>query len=268
MDAIPIFLNDLSYPLAGDDGEVRSEIIQLLRTLRAIRALNRPFVVGGLLKLSDIQITYAYATLASYANVVGREWWRFIRGLDQRTPFQSMPQCVAPDSAMHIVARWQGGTAPLWAKKNAAFLLSFPSCDDWRAVSASFSVCSCSDGEHAPAQLDCKNLSSPNHVESWSNELLDFDYVQAASSTIYESYSFRLKMYLHDHEPPHVHVYQRANLRKCVGRIRIDQVEVMDDDGLSSSVRKEALELLLAKQTQVLRGWERCRGGNLPHRID
>lgn len=268
MDAIPIFLNDSSYPLSGDDGKIGSEIVQLLKTLRAIKDLNRPFVVGGLSRLSDIPITYAYATLASYANIVGREWWRFIRGLDQRVPFQSMPQCISPDSAMHIVARWRGCMAPLWAKKNEAFMLSFPSCDDWRDFSASFSVCACSDGEHAPAQLDCKNLSSPDHVKNWSNELLDFDYVEAASSTIYECYSFRLKMYLHDHEPPHVHVYQRTNLRRCVGRIRVDQVEVMDDDGLSSSVRKEALELLLTKQAQVLRGWARSRGGNLPHRID
>jgi hypothetical protein len=267
MDAIPLFLNDGSYPSSADDRGIEEEILHLLRTLKSVKALSRPFVVGTAVPLSEVPFTNAYQTLAAYA-AVDREWWRFIKALDQRVPFNSVPQCVPPETSVHVVAEGAQALAPLWALKNDAFMVSFPTRPELRQHVVGVAVCSCVDELHAPRNVDCRNLSIPEHVEVWRDALLDFSYVESASSTIYEDRAYRLKMYLHDHEPPHVHVYQASDFRSCVGRVRFDHVEVMEDDGFSGAVKKDVLALLEGRRTEFLRAWDRCRAGSLPIRID
>lgn len=268
MDAIPLFMNDASYPLSAvADWEVEREILQLMKTLKRVKGLNRPIILGSALRLTEIPITRAYRTLASYAEILGREWWRFIRGLEQRAPYSSMPQCVGPDVGVHISHGGGGSVGVLWSIKNSAFMISFASSAPWRTHVVPVSVCSCTNGRHAPEDVTCRNISAPEHVELWQNDILDFSYSEASSSTIYDSVGFRLKMYLNDHEPPHVHVYQSGNLRKCIGRVRLDHVEVMEDEGFSGAVKKDVLELLSARRDELLRAWIRCRGGQLPNQI-
>jgi len=267
MDAIPLFINDCSYPSESGEREVEEEILQALRTLKKVRSLSRPFVVGAAAPLSELPFTRAYHTLAAFASV-DREWWRFVKSLDQRTPFDSVPQCVPPDVGTHIVARESRAVGPLWALKNSAFMVSFPTSTDLRQHAVNVAICSCVDEAHVPTNRECRNLSVPEHVDTWREALLDFNYLEAASSTVYEHRLYRVKMYLHDHEPPHVHVYQAGDLRNCVGRVRFDHVEVMEDEGFSGDVRKDVLALLQGRQNEFLRAWDRCRAGNLPNRIE
>lgn len=266
MDAIPMFLNDGSYPSSSDDRSVSNEVIELLKTLRGIKGLDREFIVGTAVKLSDVPINSAYQRLASLASL-DKEWWRFIKGLDQRTPFSEVPQCLPPHSSEHVVSDSEQSTAALWVDTNNAFLVSFPSSTELRQEVVTVGICSCMDGSHAPNNASCRNLSVPAHVEVWRDALLDFSFVEAASSTIYECESFRLKMYLNDHSPPHVHVYQSEDPGRCVGKVRFDHVEVLQDSGLSRAVRRDVLALVAGEQSQFLRGWERCRAGSHPNRI-
>lgn len=266
MDAIPIFLNDGSFPSCSDDELIEEEVLELLRTLKRLKALDRPFVLGAAAPLSAVPLTSAYHTLANYAGV-DREWWRFIKGLDQKSPFSAVPQSIPPDDVSHIVTQGSQFVAPLWAAKNDAFVVSLPSRADFRGHVLTIDTCDCVCEPHVLTSLDVRNMSLPNHVDSWREALLDFNYVESASSTIFENKSYRLKMYLHDHDPPHVHVYQVDNPRKCVGRVRFDFVEIMEDDGFDGSLRKEVLELVSGKRSALLRAWERCRAGSLPNRI-
>lgn len=267
MDAIPLFLNDGSFPSLSNDELIEEEVLELLRTLKRLKALDRPFVVGVAIPLSGVPLTSAYRTLANFA-AIDREWWRFIKALDQKSPFAAVPQSIPPDETTHIVTEGPRAVAPLWAAKNDAFVVSLPSRVDLRDRVLTIDICDCVCEPHAAISFDVRNMSLPNHVDSWRDALLDFNYVESASSTIFESDMYRLKMYLHDHDPPHVHVYEVGNFRKCVGRIRFDFVEVMEDNGFDRAVRKQVLELLNNKQRELLRAWDRCRSGSLPNRID
>lgn len=268
MDPVPIFLNDASYPLiSADDPQIHSEIVLMLHTLREIKLLNRSVVFGAAMKLSDISVDNAYRTLASFANVVDVEWWRFIRGLDLHAPFSLVPRSLAPDYGKHATGTFAGAQAVLWALSNDSFLVSFSSSDDWRQPEVNFALCSCGDDNHRPMSVLCKNMSEPEHVRHWRSNILDFHMDQAASSTIYESNQFRLKMYLNDHEPPHVHVYLPGYSQKCVGKIRLDCVEVLEDDGLTGSLRRSLMPFISGRRDEFLRAWERCREGQLPNVI-
>lgn len=268
MEPVPIFLNDVSYPLVGSEVENRAVVVQLLKTLREVKSIGRPIVLASTVRLVDVPLTTAYRTLAAYAKLLDREWWRFVRGLEQHAPFSVVPRCVSPDMLDHVTGAWEGAQAPLWTLKNNAFLISFPSSQQWQSTVANFSVCACADGTHLSEEVTCKNLSTPDHATHWRSEILDYDLVESASSTIYESNKFRIRMFLRDHEPPHVHVYLLGCSRKWVAKVRFDHLEVMEDKGLSGSLRREILELLAAKREQLIRAWERCRGGLLPNLIN
>lgn len=266
MDAIPLFLNEGSYPSNLDGQFAEAEVVEFLKTIREIKALGRPFVIGADAALSDLILTNDFKTLASLS-VVDREWWRFIRGIDQRSPFSRVPQTVPPEDGMHALLDDDYLFAPLWAIKNNAFMLSFPTRLGIRKESVAVGVCRCEDSVHESVSVECRNMSMLNHVDFWRDALLDFNYIESASSTVFQNDDFLLKMYLHDHDPPHIHVYQSGNLGRCVGRVRFDYVEVMEDEGFSGSVRKSVLSLLHERQEALLRAWDRCRSGNLPNRI-
>lgn len=267
MEPVPIFLNEASYPLGVEDERAGEVILKLLQTLRDIKSLPRAFVLGSAVRLWDVPLTNAYRTLASFAGIVDKEWKRFVVGLDQHFPFAEVPMCMMPEQSEHVLEPRNDVCAALWAKANNSFLLSFPGMEKWQSHLALFSVCDCLDGLHQFRSIECRNLSGPEHVIHWRSALLDYGLVDAASSVIYETATLRLRMYLNDHDPPHLHVYLPGSQKRWVAKVRIDHVEVMEDRGLGGSVKREVLTVIANKQEELMRAWERCRGGHLPNSI-
>jgi hypothetical protein len=268
VDPVPIFLNDASFPAEADDGWViREAIANFLKTLSRLKAVGRPTVLATQISLLDVPLNRDMATLASFPEVVDKEWWRFIRNVDQHSPLSESDICDVPEPREHLLGQDDSIVAALWAKKNGSFLISFAFDEQWKRRDLEFSICNCDGGLHRPLTYSCPNISCPDQVDFWREALLDFRLTEASSATIYECDAYQLKMYLRDHEPPHVHVYQSAAPNRCVGRIRFDHVEVMEDDGFSGSVKKASLALMADKQAELLRAWERCRNGQLPNAI-
>ncbi|WP_448132899.1 DUF4160 domain-containing protein [Stenotrophomonas rhizophila] len=265
MDEVPLFLSGPAHHEGVSLRSAEDGAMELLRAIKRVSSLGRPIIVGSAVRLFDMTFTNTYVTIAKFDSV-DLEWCRFIKQIDQKSPFSEVPQCVPPIDTAHSV----GGDAEeacFWAISNAAFTLSLPILAGAQEAKIVMDICACVDGQHAPASVVCRNISNVSHVDVWKEQILDFGYKESSSSTVFEEVDFLLKMYLHDHEPPHIHVYQPGNDRLCVAKIRFDKVEVMESKGLDSRVKKAVIDLLVKQQDAFMRAWKRCRDGQLPNRI-
>lgn len=263
MDAVPFFVND---PAGEDVSEDVAElsISELLRALHKIKSVGRPVVIGAQEGIGRMTFTSARKIISSFD--VGRDWWRLLMHLDHHSPCSEVPQCLAPKDGIHdVVAPHE--VAPLWAIANNAFVLSFPLNDRLGEPEVSIGACACVDGAHITADDVYRNISRPPHVEHWRATIFDYSYTESSNSVVYEGEGYRVRMYLNDHNPPHVHVYKNDNLRMCVGKIRIDSIEVLEDKGMGSLVRKSVLSIVSERNGDFIRAWDRCRSGRLPTRI-
>jgi hypothetical protein len=264
---VPLFVNDLTYPLRFANQQELSEIVlKFLSSIKKVKELSRGLIVGSRVPLSNIKITDDYRTLSSLANIVNKEWWRFIKGLDQHSPFINLPACVKPPAAQHLVPVCDS-VSPLWANANEGFLVSFEVDECWLEALVQIEVCDCALGEHAPYNIHCKNISRIDHVLHWERGLKDFSLPIAASSFIYRCATFSLRMFLNDHLPAHAHVYVPRRPGDWLAKIRLDEVEFLRDDGLTGRERRSIEEFVRANRGDLLVAWERCRDGLLPNEI-
>lgn len=265
MDEVPLFLNgplhhgEVTHPVA------EKAVMGLLHTIRDIAKIGRPVVIGSEIGLYDYTFTDGFLTMGSFASV-DMEWQRFIKKLDHKSPFAKVPQCVSPSASSHRMGDVQ--EACLWSVSNSSFTLSFPIIEKHKWAEIMVELCDCGDKRHLPYKIYCRNFSVVEHVETWREAVLDFGYIESSTSAIYKSTEFTLKMYLNDHEPPHVHVYQGGGDRACVAKVRFDRVEVMESRKIDARVKRDVLAMLKSNRDALMRAWNKCRSGQLPNKIE
>lgn len=245
---------------------MRDSVLLFLRGLLRAKEFAGGLRLGAQTSLSDARITEGYHTLASLTRVMDREWWRFIRLLEQYSPFDSVPMCIPP--RMHYVLD-ATSEAVLWSLQNDGFVASFPSHRFWRQPEVAVDVCACETGVHADNyRAIARNISCPEQADYWRGELENFGFHEAGSSEIYRGDQYSLRMYLKDHEPPHVHVFLNELGRRCAGKIRFDvRAEVLESESLSGAIRNQIIDFVNDRRDELLRSWARCRAGELPNAI-
>ena len=267
MDGVPIFVNEKSYPISADNAQLISVVRLFLRTLYDAKQAAGEICLGGERQLSDVDLTGNFQTLASILKGDDIEWWRFIRSIDQRSTFSDGPQSIPPPDGIHVDPSTSGGEQGLlWAYVNESFLLSFPSSEEWTLDSIHFAPCVCVDQAHGAVQtVEVCHLSLPNHAARWSEDLRNFRYAPAASAVIFDNGDFALKMYLNDHNPPHIHVYV-GGISAAIVRFDLDP-EVLRGRGLRDSMQTAVFALLSSRRSDLMRSWNRCRAGQLPFEL-
>lgn len=262
--AAPLFINDLCFPIHGSDEAIYASILSALKGLRRARELAGSIEIGAAVPLSEVMVTSDYRTLASLTRVMDVEWWRFLRLVDQYSPFSAVPRTTAPTD--HSVQS-PPLDAALWAVTNGAFVLSFVSEAQWTKEEFDAEICTCEVGDHAVKRsVKIKNISSVQHAEHWRGDLETYGEQRARSTEIYAGPDFSLRMYLGDHPPPHVHVFLPSEPLRCVGKVRFDiEPEYLEVDGLKGRLRSEVLRFVVDKREQLSRSWERCEGGDHPN---
>ncbi len=266
MNWVPFFLNEKSYPIVGDQRAVNEAVLSLLHGLRKAKKTAQRLRLAAMFRLDSVQITADHQTLASLTLVMDREWWRFVGLLEQYSPFDSIPQCLPP--TQHGEGE-DVSEASLWSLQNQAFVASFSSAGRWGFPVIEVHVCNCTTGTHdAIRHESVRNISEEAHAEHWARQLENFGVHQSGSSEVYSGGEFSLKMYLLDHEPPHVHVFVADLGHRCVAKIRFDvEAEILENEGLKGAMRSTVLRFINAHRDQLTRSWERCRAGELPNRI-
>lgn len=260
---VPVFLNERSYPLATDDPHLAREAVrQLLRTLIRIKEVAPDFFLGSAQRVGDISLTSSHETIGAVAYSASRDWWRFITGMEQRSPLATVAGCIDPKE-MHVIFEEGIGEALTWAHANDSLVVSFHSHPQWSGAVVSGGECQCSCATHPdPCDVAIRNASSAEHVDAHIEALSSYGAVFDGGSIVYVGESFSLRMPPRDHEPMHVHVCPRDSASPTFATVRFDISPEVLAGKIDAAVLREVSQLLVRKKPDFEDNWRRRRVGS------
>ena len=268
MNSVPFFLNERSYPIQGDRAVVDRVVLTFLKALYRAKshASDLSVRLASEAPLSSLILTDDSQTLASLTGVMDTEWWRFIRLLDQYSPFPAMPRSVS--SGLHAVNDITS-LAEVCAAENCAFVASFPSSARYCESRLTITLCDCVTGGHGHGherESYAMNVSEEGHADEWAEQIRYFGQSFAGSSAVFNNGHITLRMYFNDHDPPHVHVFSVRSGSLCIAKVRFDTSlpEVLEAATEFRSVRADVLELISRSRGPLMIGWALCREGKHP----
>ena len=267
MSLLPVYFNESSLPSQGLDRHSLVEcVVCMIAALHEISKVADEFVVGSRDYVSAAGLSEGYETLASLKSEIDRDWWRVFRGFDNRSPFDEVPHAIAPGVNEEVEICGAVGEGALWAHRNAALLLSLPWAERFTKMGLSGILREIVDSEIVESEIQLRQVSTVETAIGWKEYIECYGAEETASSLVFEDERISVRMYLNDHEPPHVHIFLPSEPRKCRAKIRFDKAEFLKNT-LPESLSSYIVELVVSHKDELERGWHRCRAGRKPLRL-
>ncbi len=264
MRPLVLYLNELSCgfkDLTLDS--IRLHVVNTITTLRKVSQQREDTILRMHCKLSDLVLGQEHLPLAAILPGSNDGFTQFKRLLDKA------PCSFVTNLDHEVRCGEQTSIGLAWADLDDSFVFSFGHSEPWssQAISCQRYVLDKSANINTTA-IEVRNLATETHAEVWKKHLKDYGSNPAKSSLLYEGNGFFMRMHLHDHDPPHLHIYpRRSDMRDRIARIRIDNCDLMDGS-LSSAMNREISEVITRHRTTLLEGWKACRAGKLPLRLE
>ncbi len=196
-----------------------------------------------------------------------RDQWRFLKSLDQSSPWDAFPGLTSPEVLQEINFQGKSAIGMLWAKQNESSILSFPFPPSWGEphVPAQFREMN-EEANVTSTDVQIPNLSRPEHVATHRALITNYGRTLSESSVVYRGDGFVVCMYVNDHPLPHFHVLG-ANAPETLARYTIETLDLMSGE-LPGALRKRVREWARRRRNDLMQCWERCRTGRHPFQLE
>lgn len=267
MKPLVIFLNELSCRFEDvQTGNMPIYILSSINALKAATIVRTDLVLGSSIPVPNLEFGEEKHLLAA---VMGshRLEVRYLMTLARANPWPTIIQAAAPALTEEVRCRGETAFGLTWADKNDTVVLSFGYVPHWGATQVEAERYSIDNiGNESLMPITVPNISQQGDVKTWHDLLKNYGLQEAASSIIHRGDGFLVRMFLNDHEPPHVHI-QPPEGGRTLGKLRIDNLEMLDKV-LPTHIKNEVMSWVSANQTVLLQSWARCRDGHLPLLLD
>lgn len=259
-----MYFNERSLPSQGLNKRSLVEcVVEMIAALQELSKLADELVLGSRDYVAATGLSEDYSTIASLKSEIDRDWWRVFRALENRSPFEDVPHAIPPGIDEEVDVFGEPAEGALWAHRNAALLLSFPWTDSFKNTDLPGVLREILDDRIVESGIQLRQISTVETVLCWREYIENYGVEEAASSLVFEDGIISVRMYLNDHEPPHVHIFLPDEPRKCRAKIRFDKAEFLKNT-LPPSVASYVVELITRHKEGLERGWQRCRDGRRP----
>jgi len=262
-----VFLNELSF--AFDDTMQPEEMLRpVLSTLAAVRAAKKvrnDITIVGHVTLAGVLFNGGTRSLASVLRSdAHREEWRFLRGLDQASPWETYSDSRPPGEFQELVFQGRTAVGMLWANQNGSAVVSFAFSRDWgySSLQAEFFEMDMS-GNITSANVHVPNLSNAEHVATHRDWISTYGATLSSSSLVYEGSGFVVRVFFRDHDPPHFHVLPRRDSSETLAKYAIETLDLLSGS-LSPALRRAVEEWAGGRKEELRNSWVRCRAGLHP----
>ena len=270
MARFPLILNEISCRFDMIPAADRIDtVINTIKTIRAAKKIRADLDFITFQNLNQITFTVSGTCISLSALLGGYEHieeWRFLKSVVQVSPFESFPPGLHPLETEEVSYGMERSVGLTWAWKNTAFALSFSCSPVWNVDEIDADLTVIIDHIERSEVVKIKNLFAVNNVPNWNHQILYFGADFSSSSLVYECNEFAARMYLRDHNPPHIHLYKNATSQEVIARFNVRHLEFLETK--TYSIRANLLAWARPRQAQLLESWERCQRGELPLSCD
>jgi hypothetical protein len=263
MRNLVIYLNELSCCFEGHSlDSIRLHVVNTIATVRKVSEQREDTILRMHCRLADLTFGTQHLLLAAILPGPNDRFTQFKRLLDKAPcgPVTNLDSEVRYGEQIPIGLRW--------ADKDGTFVFSFGHSESWLCQTISCQRHSLYEsGEITVTSIAVGNLAIPAHVDVWKNRLHDYGNDPAKSSLLYEGTGFVMRMHLHDHEPPHLHIYpRRGDTGNRIARVCIDNCDLLDGS-LSSAMDHEITDVITRYRKTLLEGWQAIKTGKPPLKL-
>lgn len=266
---IPIFLNELSCNTREDVGSaaVLQAVKKFVRALASAASCERGICLVGPVALAKLTLCEDRYTLATV--LVGNEnkdVWRKVISLDDRSPWSSYPIAEYCDSTVwDVTFGGHSSTGMLCAHQASSMVASFVLSNTWDQIRLSAELhCLMADGQGSSMDIHIPNLVDDAQFELHRELIESYGCNPSASAVVHEGASYDIRLFFHDHNPPHFHVTGRDQHSSTIARYAIQTLRPLKGGEPPSQVKREVLEWAANRQAALMKNWDRCRLGKFP----
>lgn len=245
MSPLPLFLNEKSLLINEMTPEGKLDVIlQFIKTLREAKKRRADVELHNSSSLYTCDFGGDYLCTILKGNRFD-DHWRFVKTLAQRAPWD------VGSLSISFLINGEESIGMALATQNQSATVSVPSEQTWIHNSIK--------GMIEGVETSISNLAVPNHVNELEALFRDYGFDLSPSSVIFQNGALQVRMFLNDHNPPHIH----AELTGSKAKINIRTLDVMEGR-LSASVTNELVNWTRQNREVLLQNWERCRAGIHP----
>lgn len=266
MRPLIIFLNELSCTFSVLDSQVvRERMLVTLNAIMAVKRIRRDLLIGSHIPLSKVSFGDGSQ---SFANILSgndyREEWRFLQNLQNYSPWDAYPGAKQPSPIEEVYFLEQRAHGMTLAFKNETATFSFSFIEHWSDERIGAQHCSLSDeGDIICSNITIRNISNQKHVDYWQDPLRDYGHDVSYSSLIYSDSGFVIRMFLDDHDPPHIHLLENSNSSCTMAKIAIKTLDCIKGQ-IQPNLERKVKELVKNNRDTLMENWNRCRNGVMP----
>ncbi len=263
MSEITIYINEISTKLPGRGlHEIRQDVDRAIDALKKMVGLRGDLIVGFSGSMKNIAFGQDAHSLHAIYGWQPNGKIAFLRRLADKSHCNSKE--VLNEQVYYNNVATLGMT---WSYIDNSFVLSFGDQPPWvrtdlNAIHVAFN----GQGDVIEKSVVILNISTSDHVDHLNERIINYGLSLSSSSLIYRGGSFFIRMFLSDHEPPHVHIYSKpdsSSERDQFAKVRIDTLEILKGE-LRDGIRGNVLNILRSKKGLLMESWKRCRDGRLP----
>uniref|UniRef100_Q027Y8 DUF4160 domain-containing protein n=1 Tax=Solibacter usitatus (strain Ellin6076) TaxID=234267 RepID=Q027Y8_SOLUE len=269
MNRLALFINEqsLNFEPHTSYEEVRQHVLATVRAILEAKKIREDLTIIGEGTLSGLTFTGGISVAGILGGDTYKEEWRFLRNLDQASPWDSYRGLTQPGLLRELIFQERIAIGMLWAEQNRSSVVSFGFAPCWGTASI--------QAELHELDYDCNltisgvliaNIAKPDHIDCHKELIDSYGRSPSASSLVHTGEGFVARMYFNDHNPPHFHVLQKRDTSETLAVYAIETLDLMCGSlppGLRTSIEGWAR----SHTSDLMRNWARCRRGQLPFLI-
>jgi hypothetical protein len=260
---LQILLNEKSCSLNIDEeNHTQTLLLGLYDVLKLVKNIRKDTVLSCNINFFHITLGTSIRTLADLFSPY-REELRFIKGLLNTNPWPS----TLHDAEYDIRFNDEVCLGLKMAYIHNSFVASF-NYEPWNQLKLNAKKSFLDNDQLIEEDIDISNLSNQAHVDGWRQEIISYGRNVASSSIVKEFDGLVIRMWLNDHEPPHIHVQRRNEPSKTIAKIDILNFDTLAENENIKETNRIIKPWLRENKDALNLSWSRCRIGIKPLRID
>jgi Domain of unknown function (DUF4160) len=269
MTQLTIFLNELSFAFEEiPRKDWATHVLNTIQSIAEVRKLRKDMCLV-LNRHPSLIMLGAQNDSSLLGAVIGgglyEDEWTLLRQIAEVSPHDACDESLNPEAIEDVRFRNVSTTAMVWAWKAKSFVASFGHAAHWLADIVTAELCTVDDKANLHSEnVKIKNIATKNNVAKWRIDVLEYGMDFSTSSLIFHNPSFAVRMYLRDHDPPHIHVFPTSHSQVLLARLNIRRLEYMEGTRDVLPIRAELLDWAKTNQVALMNNWTRCRHGQLP----
>ena len=246
--------------------EMLPHVLSTLAAVRGAKRIRDDILVAGHMSLSNLLLgDRGYSLAAILRGDAHKDEWRFLRSLEQSSPWDEYPHSTRPDAFQEVHFNGVPAVGMLWARQNDSMILSFAFHPNWGESHVSAQFREMNDArEIIPSEVQIPNLSTREHATVHRELITSYGRTVASSSLIYEGNGFVIRIWFNEHPLPHFHVLLRRDTSDSLASLAIDTLDILAGD-LPPAMRNKVKEWAESQKEILILSWERCKLGQHPY---